>query len=173
MEENNCPSTQSLSKREQLLLSILDDAADSEGQLLGRMKLMKLVFFSEYWQDNEGQLTSEKQLGGFDDFKIYKYGPFSEKLLHTFDSLKNLDLVREQEQMYGPTQINLTESGHKVAKDVRDHFSTDEKRQLYQITSTFGDKDGNELEEESLDRLGITREEKSNHQGRSVENLIA
>jgi len=173
MEENNCLSAQSLSKRERLLLSILDDAADSKGQLLGRMKLMKLVFFSEYWQGDEGQLTPEKQFGGFDDFKIYKYGPFSEKLLHTFDSLKNHNLVTEQEQMYGPTQINLTENGHRIAEDVRKRFSSDEERQLHQITSTFGDKDGNELEDESLERLGITREEKSNHQGRSVEALIA
>ena len=172
METNNCPSSQSLSKRERLLLSILDDAADSEGQLLGRMKLMKLVFFSEYWQSDEGQLTPEKQLGGFDDFKIYKYGPFSEKLLHTFDRLKDRNLVTEREQMYGPTQINLTDNGHEIAEDVRERFSPGDEHQLHQTVLTFGEKDGNELEEESLEHLGITREEKPNHQGKPVETLI-
>jgi len=172
MNRHNCPSTESLSTSERQLLSILNDAGDEQGQLLGRMKLMKLVFFSEYWEDSRDHLTPRNSLGGFGDFKIYKYGPFSEKLLHTFDSLKNRNLITEQEQMYGPTRITLTDEGRELAEEVRESLSTKEDKQMRDVITNFGDKDGNELEEKSLEYLGITREQKQNHQGEPVESLI-
>lgn len=173
MSPDNRPSGQPVSEREEQLLSLLSDAGDENGQLLGRMKLMKLVFFSEYWQTESNRLTPDRHIGGFNDFKIYKYGPFSEDLLHTFDQLKERNLVREQEQMYGPTRICLTEKGRELAQEVKSGLPSDKTRQLEDVVRHFGSKDGNELEEESLEQLGITREEKKNHQGDSVESLIA
>jgi uncharacterized protein YwgA len=172
MTPDNRPSMQHFSDRESQLLSLLSDAGDEDGQLLGRMKLMKLVFFSEYWKTESNRLTPNRRIGGFDDFKIYKYGPFSESLLHTFDDLKQRGLITEQEQMYGPTRICLTEDGRQAAQVVKDRLSSDEIHQIEGVVQHFGSKDGNELEEESLERLGITREQKKNHQGKPVESLI-
>lgn len=154
------------------LLALLRSASDGENQLLGRKKLMKLVFFAEYWDHERDELLADENLNSFTDFIIYKFGPFSEDLLHTFDSVKDIGLVTEDRPAYGPIQIQLSDKGQEQAEKAFENLEPGKRNQLNKVVQKFAHEDGERLEEESLYYLDILREEKENLRGTPVNVII-
>jgi uncharacterized protein YwgA len=154
----------------QKLLYLLSECSNSSGKIFGRKKLMKLAFFAEYFDDEEGELVSRPKLGEF-PFSIYKFGPFSVDVMDTFDDLKEDGLLYEDDDRMQHL-IRLTEGGERIADDVEDGLSDEEIVQIQRISSEFGELSGSELEDLSLDELGIEPRQKDDYRGMDVADII-
>lgn len=159
----------SLDEPESQLLALLSECS---GSVDGRKKLMKLLFFSEYYDPETDRLQPDEQLGGFTDFTIYKYGPFSRKVMDAFDELKKRGLVEEETTLTfsgnRKKKIRLTDEGHRKVQD----FDRDRKI-ISVVADKLGDENGAELEGISLSMLGIEREEKEEYRNTPVSDIIA
>lgn len=158
-----------VSARDKLLHLISVNSTDSK--FFGRTKLTKLGFFAEYWDPEQDVLEPRQQLGDF-QYVIYKYGPFSKELFDKFDNLKTSDLLEESRQPIGGAEISVTERGQKRAKQIREQLNESDIGQIHAVSETFGDRNGGELEELSLEYLNIDKHDKEKHQSEKVENLI-
>lgn len=154
---------------ESLLLKLVSGCS---GKVEGRTKLMKLVFFSEYYNPNTDSLQSEERMGIFDDFIIYNHGPFSRDVMNIFDTLKEHGLIEEDTE--------LTFSGNRkkiirLTKKGREKIEENDLSQesIEQVIFKFGDKKATNLEKDSLSMLGISRSEKENHRYDPVSELIS
>ena len=160
--------TSSVSRKEKLLY-LLDQSSNSN-RIIGRKKLMKLVFFAEHYDPDEDELVSEPQLDLF-DFEIFKYGPFSKKVLDDFDQLKNQnDLFEDSSRMQ--YLIKVTADGSEKTEDIGENLPEEEKMHLEKISREFSDKSGSELENLSLEMLGIKKREKDRYRGMSISSII-
>lgn len=156
---------QSLDESESYLLELISNCS---GRVEGRTKLMKLVFFSEYYDTENDSLQDEEQMGLFDDFIIYNHGPFSRDLMNVFDSLKEEGLVEEETELTFKGNrrkvIHLTEDGEKKVDSGNNRVSS--------ITDDFGNMSASKLEELSLNFLDISREEKEQYRYTHVSEII-
>lgn len=150
---------------------LLEVISECSGRVEGRTKLMKLVFFSEYYNPEEESLQSEERMGVFDDFILYNHGPFSRRTMNVFDSLKQQGLLEEETELTFTGNrrkiINITEEGREMVQEMDspdDNIST--------VCSTFAKNNASTLEQKSLDLLGITRDEKDQYRNKHVTHLI-
>lgn len=143
----------------------------NHGFVDGRKKLTKLAFFTEFLNVDENVLTTNQYIGDF-DFIIYKYGPFSHDLMDEFENLKKNNLIRENQSSY-TYDIRLTDEGKERLEDIEGDMDEDEINQIERISSHFSNKDGSELENISLEYLGITKEDKDNYIGMPVDVLLS
>lgn len=162
-------SDSGLDEPESQLLGLLSECS---GSVDGRKKLMKLLFFSEYYDPETDRLQPDERLGGFTDFTIYKYGPFSRKVMDAFDELKERGLVEEETTLTfsgnRKKEVSLTDEGRRKAANF------DRDRELLSVVADkLGDENGSELERISLSMLGIEREEKEEYRGTPVSDIIA
>lgn len=157
-----------VSEKEKLLY-LLSQSSDA-GKIFGRKKLMKLAFFAEHFDPSEGELTPEPQLESF-DFHIFKYGPFSKKVLDELDNLKYQDQIDEDSSRM-QHRIKITPDGEHKTSDVEQRLSPEEKGHLEVIAEEFSDRSGSELENLSLDLLGIEKREKDQYRGMSISSII-
>lgn len=155
--------------RKEKLLYLIDQSSDSN-RIIGRKKLMKLVFFAEHYDPDEETLVSEPQLGLF-DFEIFKYGPFSKGVLDDFDQLKNQNILREDSSRM-QYLIELTAEGSRKTENIEDELSDGEKNRIKQISEEFSDKSGGKLEDLSLEMLDIKKREKDRYRGMSISSII-
>lgn len=151
------------------LLVLLSESASS-GPLDGRKKLMKLGFLAEHLDPENGRLDTPQRLGSF-EFVIYKYGPFSRDLLDAFDTLRDRGLVEERVTEY-EHEVDITDRGSAMAEGISGQLDDEVRAQIDRITAEYGDKPGSVLENESLELLGISREERSEYQGQPVDVVI-
>ena len=158
------------SKAEKLLYLISSNSTDSV--LKGRKKLTKLAFFAEYWLPEEEMLNPNEQFGEF-NFIIYKFGPFSKDLFKAFDELKDEGFVEETRKPRGNSMIQLTPKGGEHAKEIRKKLNQEEQNQVKTVSEQLGSKSGHELEEMSLDYLGISKSEKEDYMGMPVSVIIS
>jgi DNA-binding PadR family transcriptional regulator len=151
---------------------LLELIASSSGRVEGRTKLMKLAFFSEYYDPDTDSLQPDERVGSFKDFFIYDHGPFSKDVMEAFSSLKDDGLIEEETELTFANNrrkvIHLTDEGRELA----DSFDTP-TNPIRQAVSQFGDMSASDLESESLDRLGISRKMKSRYKHRDVSSLIS
>jgi len=157
-----------LEKPESQLLGLLSECS---GRVDGRKKLMKLLFFSEYYDPKTDQLQPDEQLGVFTDFTIYKYGPFSREVMDAFDELKQRGLVEEETTLTfsgnRKKEISLTDEGRQKAGN------SDSDREIISVVADkLGEENGAELERISLLMLGIEREEKEVYRDTPVSDII-
>lgn len=170
MNSDKLPFTsEGISSSESLLLELLRGCS---GKIKGRTKLMKLVFFSEYYDPLTESLQPDERIGGFDDFIIYNYGPFSKKVMQVFDELKDKDLIEEDTELTFSGDrmkiIRLTKKGKSKLED------TDElEKSVDCIIDEFGHKKASQLEDESLSRIGISRSEKDDYRHEPVSDIIS
>lgn len=160
------------SKAEKLLCLISSNSTG--GVLKGRKKLTKLAFFAEYWipDEEEGMLNPNEQFGGF-SFIIYKFGPFSKELFEAFDELKDEGFVEETRKPRKNSVIQLTPRGEKYAEKVGGKLNAEEQSQIKAVSEQLGNKPGHELEEKSLDYLGINKSEKEDYMGMPVSVIVS
>lgn len=155
--------------RKDKLLYLLDQSSERD-KIVGRKKLMKLAFFSEHYDPDEGELVSEPQLGEF-DFEIFKFGPFSKGVLDEFDHLKGQnELVEDSSRMQ--YLIQVTPGGSRRTRVIGERLPDEERKHLEDIAEQFSDKSGAELENMSLDMLDIEKREKDKYRGMSISSII-
>ncbi|MFB6216310.1 MAG: type II toxin-antitoxin system antitoxin SocA domain-containing protein [Candidatus Aenigmatarchaeota archaeon] len=155
---------------EEKLLGLIGNCIQN-GNVNGRKKLMKLVFFMEYLDFEENRLSTDTGWGDF-DFIIYSYGPFSHDVMDDFDELKEKEWIEEKRDFMGYS-IELTEDGRKKLDSLEDKLEEDEIERLDKLCDRFSNKNGGSLERKSLEYLGITKEEKSDFMGTPVEVIIS
>lgn len=156
---------------EDKLLYLISDAS-TDGVLRGRKKLTKLAFFAEYWSPEEDLLLPSEQFGGF-NFIIYKFGPFSKGLFKSFDELKDDGLVEEVRRPRGNSEITVTEEGERRVEIVESQLRREERSQVAAVRNEWADRPGHELEELSLDYLGIDESETQEYMGMPVSVVIS
>jgi len=153
-----------------LVLEIIERCG-SDRSISGRKKLMKLLFFTEYYDFDTDMLTTSLESPDF-DFLIYKFGPFSKDVMKSFDVLKNKGLIKEKKIVGGGFRIKITDEGRERLEGVSGKIPEKIEKQMSKVSEKFGDMHGNELESESLEYLGISEEEKEDYIGTPVEVLI-
>lgn len=152
------------------LLSLIGNCIQN-GNVNGRKKLMKLVFFMEYLDFNENRLSTDVGWDDF-DFIIYSYGPFSHDVMDEFDKLKEKKWIKEKREFMG-YEIELTEEGEEKLESISNKIDEEETKRLQELCERFSKKKGGSLERKSLEYLGITKEEKKNFMGTPVEVIIS
>lgn len=157
--------------RTDLLLYLISTAGEDEDKLIGRKKLMKLVFFAEHFDPDSGSLRPKSKLDRF-TFEIYKYGPFSTDVMDTFDDLEEQGLVDERDDFYLHNIITITDSGGEYLQSLKKALPSDIQTHLDIISEKFGHKSGKELENQALTMLGIEKSEKDRYRGIPIENII-
>lgn len=155
--------------RNEKLLYLLSESSSSD-RIVGRKKLMKLVFFAEHFDPEAETLVSEPELGLF-DFEIFKYGPFSKQVLDDFDQLKRRNELEEDSSRM-QYLIEVTDKGSRRTNEISEDLSGEEKVHLEEISKEFSDKTGAQLEKLSLDMLGIEKREKDRYRGMDVGEII-
>ena len=123
----------------------------------GRKKLMKLLFFLNYY-DFEDQKGVKEPLFG-EDFIIYHYGPFSPKVRDEY-----LDLVEK----------GILEDGFpiKLKEDVSLDISIQERKTIHKMLEELGGLTGKELETKSLLFLGLNLRTKQDFFNQKVGNFV-
>lgn len=151
------------------LLALIEQGSDADGRVFGRKKLIKLAFFAKYLDLDEDRLTTSSKFGDF-NFIIYDYGPFSFDVMNEFDKLKEEDLVQEKKGPLGYT-IRLTERGKTRANKIENKLEEENER-LDKIADDFAELNGGQLEDMSLEYLGIDKDDKPRLSGTPVEAVI-
>lgn len=164
------PLNRDVSDSDKLLYLIGSSSTDDI--LHGRKKLTKLAFFTEHWIPEEDLLSDRQRIGVF-DFIIYKYGPFSREMMDLFDDLKQENLIEESRHPMGGSEIRTTEEGKEKFNQIDRNLPKSETSQISRVTAKFGDKRGGELENLSLEYLGISQEEKHEYMGMPVDVVIS
>ncbi|GAB3684412.1 hypothetical protein GCM10028857_13360 [Salinarchaeum chitinilyticum] len=131
---------------------------------------MKLAFFAEHFDTSEEDLISEPQMESF-DFHIFKYGPFSKEVLDELDNLKYSGNIDEDSSRM-QHRIKITPDGENKISDIEHRLCPEEQEHLDEIAEEFSDKSGSELENLSLDMLGIEKREKDRYRGMSISSII-
>jgi uncharacterized protein YwgA len=151
---------------------VLELVSKCSGTVEGRTKLMKLIFFSEYYDPESDSLQPEERMGVFDDFIIYNHGPFSRDLMDVFDSLKEEGLIEEETELTfrGNRRkvIHLTDEGWDEVEEM-----DSEEGVISDICKTFGKESASTLEDLCLEMLGLNCEEKDQYRFTPVSKIIA
>ena len=145
---------QNLTKRQKVisyLISRLGTLPD------GRKKIMKLMFLIEHYDLNKNKVTNSRFL--HTNFIIYKYGVFSFEVQEDYSKLRREGIISEY-----PIKVNqkIPDSG----------LENDVKSKVDSIITKFGHKNGNELELETLEMLGLTIDSKINYFGEDISDLL-
>ncbi len=122
----------------------------------GRKKLMKIMFLINHWNPETKSLEKEPFLG--DEFMIYHYGVFSWNVMNVYLNLCEKGIVKEYP----------IEAVGEMDNNIEDNI----KERIDLVIKEFGRKYGNELEDETLKMLGISKENKMNFFGKPVVDLI-
>lgn len=152
-------------KQRSMLLTLIDRCG---GVVEGRTKLMKLCFLLEHYDD--GRLREREAVGAFTDFFIYDHGPFSRDVMNAFNDLRQDGLVREES---GQTIAGDRRFRIELTADGRRETTGEPPERLNEVVEAFGNQQGTELETQTLDMLGVEREEKSQYRHMDVSELIA
>lgn len=152
-------------ERQQSFLDTLLAACD--GRVSGRTKFMKLVFMLEHFDPETETARAEPRFGVFDDFHIYDYGPFSGDVMDAFDDLKSDDAVEESDEFVNGRRGKVIERSGDTA--LGEPFDTDE---FAEIVELFSDESGTKLASQSLELLGIDREEKAQYKYTDVSEIL-
>jgi len=79
-----------------------------ERPLDGRKKLQKLLFLVEHFDLKENRVTKSQKLTGY-EFKIWIYGPFSEKIYEDLKSLLRNGFLQEKTITYEDVPLLIAE----------------------------------------------------------------
>lgn len=143
------------------------------GEIQGRKKLMKLMFFLEHYDFNLNSLTPEHKFCS-NDFMIYKYGPFSFDVMNTLEHLEDDGYIEEKNIGYpNPISIKLTEKGKVELEKNKPNLNDIQKNQLSMVKRYFSSKSGYDLEIQSLKELNISKEEKNEYIGLPISVLLS
>jgi len=130
--------------------------------LEGRLKLMKLMFLLEHYDFDKNKLTNQKIIGN--NFIIYHHGPFSFEVYN--ELLKMIKDKTISEEGYSiRSNINLDDIEKKLPENI--------SKKIKKILSEFGEFNGFELENKTMNMLNIKKEEKSKFLGTPVEVIIS
>lgn len=143
-------------------------------KLDGRLKLMKLMFFLEHL-DIEKSILVPTRLFCNNEFIIYKYGPFSFKVMKNLEQLKKDGLVDEDsvKGMNGFYKVpRITEKGEEKLDEINHKISHGDIDRVEKIRELFEKQSGKTLEKVSLDYLKIVFEDKEIYIGKSVSEII-
>ena len=138
-------------KTQRALIYVIDKLKES---LEGRKKLMKLMFLIEHYDINRSILTKVPMLNN--DFIIYHYGVFSFDVMNDYISLYNRKIIKE----------------YPIKSEIDVSIDNNLRTKIDLIISKFGQKHGFQLEEETLEMMGLTKETKIDFFGKSVKELI-
>lgn len=147
-------SDKNLSKRQKViryLISKLGTLPD------GRKKIMKLMFLIEHYDLNKNKITNKRFL--HTNFIIYKYGVFSFEVQEDYSKLRRDGIISEY-----PIKVNQVITDSDLEDDV--------KSKVDSIITKFGHKNGNELESETLEMLGLTIGSKMDYFGEDISDLL-
>lgn len=153
------------------LLKVIESSCENDS-LIGRKKLMKLMFFIKYFDFEKKSLETGINFGDF-NFIIYNYGPFSLEVMNKFDELKKEGLIKETKFVSTGHKIELTKKGKEKLKEIEEKMSGSELSRIKQVSQEFGSMSGRELEKKSLEYLNITQEDKPELIGTPVEVVIS
>lgn len=123
----------------------------------GRKKIMKMMFLINHFDTTKDSLVKTPFLK--EDFIIYHYGVFSFEVMDNFLDLSNEGKVK------GNFPVDITTSNIP-------YISPKVKERVDSIIEKFGNKNGGELELDTLDMLNLDLETKRQHFGEPVINLI-
>lgn len=156
--------------REDKLLYVINELSKSQN-FDGRLKLMKTMFFLEHLDFENDKLTPE-HLFSDSQFIIYKFGPFSFDVMNDMIKLSNNNLIEEFCISGYNIVPMMTKKGEIRVESIKNSLSQNELKRMEKIKEMFDDFSGKELEEKSLEYLGITHEDKEDLMGEPVEDLI-
>ena len=139
----------------QKILYYLIHRLKKSGLLEGRKKIMKLMFFIEHFDLGKGKLSKNRFVGN--DFIIYHYGVFSFNVMEDYLSLLKRGIISENPITLKRIEVCLSE---------------DKKDKVKGIIEKFGERTASDLENLSLELLGLSRDTKKEHLGESVVESI-
>ncbi|HLD55067.1 MAG TPA: hypothetical protein VJB35_02280 [Candidatus Nanoarchaeia archaeon] len=142
-----------MSNKDTLLYLVSKLGSNSEG----RKKIMKMMFLVNHFDVNKNSLVKTPFLN--EDFIIYHYGVFSFKVMENFLDLSNEGKVKGD----FPVDIKIFEIP-TIPMNIKERVDL--------IIKKFGNKDGRELELETLGMLNLNLETKRQYFGEPVTNFI-
>jgi hypothetical protein len=131
-------------------------------RVVGRTKLMKLMFLIEHYDPDTKRLSKEQFLGN--DFIIYHYGVFSPDVMEDYSELSKTGILDDD---YYPPTIKLLKE-ESISPDLSDTTIS----RIDRILDEFKEKEGYELDSLTLKLLGLTKKTKTEHFEESVIPLI-
>ena len=137
----------------------------------GRKKLMKMMFFIEHFSIEEDRLVPNN-LYSKNEFIIYKFGPFSYDVMNSLIELKKHNLI-EEKIINMNVVAELTDEGKRRQNELENMIDNETKEHIQKIEDKFGKKSSKELENLSLEYLGISPKEKESFIGNPVSVIIA
>jgi phage-related holin len=120
----------------------------SKNTFFGKLQVMKLMFLIEHLDIQTDKLTKKGCLGN--EFIIYYLGPFSFEVSEAYDTL----------------------SLEEIEKLSKEELPPEIKRRINYIIEKYGNKNGIELQEICMNKLGISPIEKSRYFGVSVREIL-
>jgi uncharacterized phage-associated protein len=131
------------------------------GKIEGRKKFMKLMFLVDHYR--EGKIQTKPLIGM--NFIIYKHGVFSVDVMDNYIDLLEKEVI--DETYIEDLNLNLIQCKGPVPK-------TNEKVEevIDEVVNKFGKYNGKQLEEKTLEMIGIKMEEKENYYGMRVSEIL-